>query len=344
MTPKKQTGMERAKSRPKRINRTKQFNRLTTEQFKKMMKQATEELGLNDKKAAPILDTTTPAPLKDINDIIDRVTVNLASSEIEASDIVEQFEELTHGRRFKKKDKLNILGWLLSPHSKKPMCLIDKRERVKKPRNIGLKKKGDIGILNRPMRELPDEQYLREIDSSKNRKRTKFDAFDKLHLDTKIEWARHATSIIGDQTGYRMSKLTNYPTMLFDSEQDAIQIAMKYACKMCGISTFRGNYAKPYWIIHRINKFNEAMTTKEFETFYKVSCDYLGITKKSIRTINSDDAIAKLIPTLKNMGLYEEYKEWYKKETAKTVKLRNANSIEHNCLKKATDLIRGKNV
>jgi len=328
-------------SRPKRIKRNQNSlknNRLTKRQFQSLMRQAAVELGINDDKTLPILNTTTDRQFKEITDMLDLILINLENQT--AVEVVDQFKEITKGRRFKKKDKLNILGWLLNPHAtKKPMCILDNKEKIKGSRKIGLKIKGDKGVLDRPFRVLPDPQFIKEISSGQ--KRTKFDAFDKLDEDTKIKWARYAQSVSGSDAFKLSSKFLqtapDFPSAIFNTESDAITVAMKYACKMCKISPFRGNFAQPYWISHRIEKFNETLTNEEFNAFYKVVCDYLGLSKKTLKILAEGEAINKIIPTLKNMKLYKEYQTWYKEEYEKF------NVVnESKCLRKAAELIMRK--
>jgi len=330
-------------SRPKRVMRSQNLlrnNRLTKRQFQSLMKKAAVELGINNDKALPILDTTTDRQFKEITDMLDLILVNLENQT--AIEVVDQFKEITKGRRLKKKDKLNVLGWLLNPHAtKKPMCILDNKEKIKGSRKIGLKTKGDKGVLDRPFRVLPDPQFVKEI--SFGQTRTKFDAFDKLDEDTKIKWARYAQSVSGVKLSansllHLCQTYPDFSSAIFNTESDAIIVAMKYACKMCQIPQFKGNFAKPYWISHRIDKFNETMTNEEFNTFYEIVGDYLGLSKKTLKILAEGEAISKIIPTLKNMKLYKEYQTWFKEEYEKF------NVVNENkCLKKAYELIMRKN-
>jgi len=281
--------------------------RLTNKQFKELMKKASIELGINDKKGLPILDVWSYKPVP-IRTQFERILVALSNSQ---SFVYDQYMELVKGRRFKLKDKLAIFGWLMYPHMvNKPFCLIPKKERCNDVRKIGLKKWGDVKI--RPVRVMLDEEYLREVAGKKRKKK---DVFDRMHVDKKIEWARHAKTVIGDDI-----VAENVQNLFYTEEMNIMIVAMKYACKMTGISYFRSVYAEPYWIVYRINKYHNQITNKEYDVFLKIAQDHLGTGDKKTEPIMSDGELHdKLGEILKSFGLTKSYNKWcVRRQTVKT--------------------------
>ena len=193
------------------------------------------------------------------------------------------------------------LNQLYSPKVSVPFCLIPKKERINQIRNeaVQLKKKGDLKI--RPFRVVPDNEYLKELDG----KRRRFDSFDKLTKDKKIQWARYANLVLGIKLAEKfcMSRLDK-----LDCEN--ITFSMKYACKMSGIPEFKGIFAGPLWVLYRIDKFSNAMTDKEHRTFFNMALDHLGIQKtKAIPVLDTQEAAKRLEPILKEFKLYGKYSD-----------------------------------
>jgi len=311
--------IDRLKNRGKNKNR-----RLSKKQFERLMKKASKELGINNEKTFPILDLDVNDKPKKLEECFENVLCSMSYSH---PSIYMEYKKLTKGKKIKLKDKFSILGWLMYPsHTSHPFCLLSKKERSKEIRKIGLKTKGDIKI--RPVRIMPDEHYLKEIGPDK---RTKRDAFDELDNDGKIEWARHAQVILGESGEY-----TTIGCMLLfpDVKEVAIVVfAMKYACKMCEVPVFKGIFAEPYWIIYRMKKFCEVMTSKEYNTFMELSQDFVGESKKKIKIVSVKEAITKLMSTLRGLGLLTKYKKWFSKN-------KNKINVNRLALQKISELIK----
>lgn len=198
------------------------------------------------------------------------------------------------------------LNQLYSPKVSVPFCLIPKKERINEVRNEAakLKKKGDVKI--RPFRIIPDKEYLKEREG----KRTRFDSFDKLSNDKKIQWARYANLVLGVKLAEKfcMSRLDK-----LDCEN--ITFSMKYACKMMSISEFKGIFAGPLWVLYRIDKFSSAMTDKEHKMFFNMALNHLGIQKtKAIPVLDTQEAAKRLEPILREFKLYGKYSDRVKQE------------------------------
>ena len=322
-------------NRPKRIKRQ-MYNKLTKREFNSLMKKASVELGINDNNL-PVLDLYPEPPivLPKTSSMLDIILTTLENKNVPGiQKALNRYEKIIQKRRFNNKDKIHILGWLLMPETtKKPMCLIDKKEKIKECRKIGLKTKGDISSFDRPFRMVFDDQFLKEISVAKNR--TKFDAFDKLDAHTKIKWSGYAKKVMGENVNELFKKL-KVNSGLFDSE--SFTVAMEYACKMCNIPKFKGIFAKPYWIHYRMSKFEQFLDMplgdlgdKEFSVFFEIACKHLGINNKTIKIMKQGEAIKAVIPTLKNMKLYKEYQKWYDTGSAPKTQLQ--------CLRKAWQLI-----
>lgn len=284
------------------LNKNRKNRRLTNKQFKELMRMASIELGINDKKGFGILDLdkSEPIPLKKQ---FERILLALSFSQ---SFVYNRYMELTKGKRPKLKDKLAILGWLMYPTIvTKPFCLIPEKDRSKKVRQIGLRPWGDVKI--RPIRVVPGEEYIREVTG---KKRHKTDAYDRLPLDKKIEWARHAKRIIGDGESLDLIK-TTVQTLFYKEDMNILLVAMRYGCKMTGISYFRSVYAEPYWIGYRINKYCNNMTSKEYSVFLQMAQDFLGTSNKKTEPILSlDELHKKLKEILRSFGLEKKYNQW----------------------------------
>jgi len=304
------------KRRVKRENR-----RLTDEQFQSLMKIVSEELGINDDKGLEILDLHKQEEMTP-KQHIESLLMNM---EMRAPREYQQYKDMTKGKKLIYSDKLWLISWLLGVSKSKPMRFIPKKDRVNKVRNkeIGLKKIGDIKI--RPIRVLPDEEYIREVTG---KERTTFDAFDKMDNDKKIIWARYAKSILGNTIGVRKV------AVLFSNEEtDIMQVAMKYACKMTGISCFQGRYKEPFWIVHRANKYCDDLTNVEYETFLSLAQKHIeSRCKKTSKILSDSEFLEKLNSTLSNIGLSElsdKYKEWHNKRNkgADSVRSETVKSI-----------------
>ena len=125
---------------------------------------------------------------------------------------------------------------------------------------------------------------------------------------------RRCRSMLGDEDKAIADSCEVLKTRkLFNTnEMDLIQVSMKYACKMVGMSSFRGNYARPYWIVYRINKYASETTSKEYEIFLKVVEDHMGWgkNKKTIPILSEKEFHQKLMDIVKHLGLQKEYKKW----------------------------------
>lgn len=64
-------------------------------------------------------------------------------------------------------------------------------------------------------------------------------------------------------------------------------------------------------MIETVNKYCESMKSKESDTFMKLVMDHMGTRESSsdLSILDRGQAIRKMIPTLKSMGLYGEYIE-----------------------------------
>jgi len=285
----------------KRLGKTKN-NRLTDPQFKSLMKKAYEELGINDREGYPILDLDT------VQEISQKECIDILLNNMENSDPrkYSQYKEMTNGKRVTYRDKLSLIAWIIGVSKNKPMRFLDKKDKVNEVRNkkIGLKKGGDIKI--RPIRVIPDEEYIREVTG---KKRTKFDSFDKMDKDKKIIWARYANSILGE--GVDVKKVA---VLFCQVDADIVKVAMEYACKMTGISFFQGRYKEPFWIVHRANKYNKELTSTEHEVFLDLAQKHIESRIKSpSKILNTDELYNKLTSILSNLGIDEKYKEWHQK-------------------------------
>ena len=132
------------------------------------------------------------------------------------------------------------------------------------------------------------------------------DAFDKMDLDKKIEWARYASITLGavellDKSVYKIVNEFGSANIIF---------AMKYACKMSNIPEFRGIFTSPYWILSRVYRHYDRLTSREYNTFVDMAYKHLGIRDvKTLPILNSKQVLERLMPTLKNMKLEERFEK-----------------------------------
>ena len=280
----------------------KKGRKLSKKQFNALMKKAGVVLGINDdKETLPVLDVNSYTKYT----IDERVELVLSTLDYASrQEIRKEYNKVIKSKKIRKnKDKLAVLSHLyLRPQSNIPMCLLDKKYKINKVRKI-LKPKGDIKQYM--PRIVPDKTYMNEICG---KPKTKFDAFDKLDNDKKIEWARYANLVLNitDTENITRINLKHIDTIGLNT----IMFAMSYACKMSKISEFSGIFNSPHWILYRVHKFYNSITNKEYNVFYDMALDYLGINnKKTIPAINEKEAVVKLIPTLKKMKLYGRYQK-----------------------------------
>lgn len=286
--------------------------RLTKKQFSSLSKKIID-IGINEDKHE-IIDLNIPTKYSN-EDIIKLCLEELVSNGV--SDAKEQYKSLTKNKKLKYADKLSIVSYILKRKFEKkyivgesgdkvkknietPFCLIPKNQRVDGIRNecLGLKKKGDI--FNPPFRILPNDEYIKECQG----KRTKFDAFDKLDINDKIQWARYATLALDINVSDKLCV-----SKLKEKDCERIVFAMKYSCKMMNIPEFKGSFMHPLWILYRIDKFYREMTEKESKVFFDMTFELLGINNKTIPIIDAKAAIKKVEPMLKEFNLYEQFKE-----------------------------------
>jgi len=309
--------------------KSKKNRRMTDKQFKNLMKRASEELGINNRKGLSILNlydsSSNPKTTDDI------VALAIASLWRKHPSICNDYNELTKGKKFPNKDKLAILSYLVGNREVKPMCLRSESEKINKVRKI-LKPWGDI--KERPFRILPDDEYFLEV---QGKKRTKLDSFDRLDLDRKIVWARYANLILnmGDRNSIGETNLRQVRIRVrnaFDSESAIF--AMRYACKMAKIPEFKGNFSNPYWILLRVYKFHDNMTNKEYGVYYKMALEHLNLLdhKKTLPIIGSDEAVRRLVPIMKKAGIYKQY---INQSTKKHTTYSNLQLVSHLLLQKA---------
>jgi len=281
--------------------------RLTNKQYKSLMSKVADGLGINNNSYS-LLDLHKAGRPLTTAQLMEQILFTLSHSQW---DIYSIYQNIVKSKRIKVKDRLGLVAWLLYPNEvAKPMCLIPAKDKAKELRNdiIGLKKWGDVKIT--PVRVIPDDEYIREV---KGKTRKKTDVFDRMPLDKKIEWARHAKKILGKETKEIFSATGHLKTQtLFNTnEMDLIHVAMKYACKMTGMRPFRGMYAEGYWVVYRINKYCEETTGKEFETFLAIAQEHMGWDrKKTIPLLSTKEFQEKLRGMLKHLGLEPEYKKW----------------------------------
>ena len=298
------------------LKNRKNGRRLSDKQFKNLMKKASVELGINDAKGLDIMNLLG-VQYHTNDDLIDLI-MNTSSRGNLRSNLLNEYKKTIRSKSFDFGDKLSILQYLIKkeskPNTEKPMCLLSKNEKTDTVRKT-IKPWGDIKV--RPFRIIPDEEYLLELSG---KKRTKFDYFDKLDTDNKIEWARYASLILnmgGNVSNPHSLPYGKLPTTeltakfqnAFDCE--AIVFAMKYACKMSKLPEFKGIFRSPYWIYHRVEKFSDIMTNKEYNVFYKMALEFLNLNdnRRSIPILDDKQAIEKILPFLKSAKLYKKYCE-----------------------------------
>ena len=317
----KEIKMAHEKCNP-RLKNPKNNRRLNSRQYKSLMNKI-KEIGINNDKHEIIDLDTYKAP--SIPELID-LSLNVLTYH-GRDDVRQKYNKIVKGKKFTDANKLSILSYLFNsmvgvlkkvdrnigvwtreisklvvdPNEKIPFCLLPEKMKTKEARNrkIGLKTKGDIKV--RPLRFMPDEEYLKEM----QHKRTKFDSFDKISDDKKILWSRYVEMVLGSENiekGYNEWKT---------DDPETISFAMKYACKMVGIKEFSGNFCRPYWILYRANKFKGQKTKKEQEIFDRITMKSIGVksNEKTIPIIDSTYAIKLVVPVLKEMGVYEEYQK-----------------------------------
>lgn len=293
----------------------KSYRRMSNKQFKALMKKAVIELGINDDKGIEVIDID--APSKHTNEDLIDLILQSATYTNGKTNIREEYKKAIRGHKLNWVDKHSILHYLLTDKtSPKPWCLLSKKEKTNEVRKV-VKPRGDI--KERPFRLIPDDEYVNEI---LQKKRIKMDYFDKSDLDSKIEWARYSNLVLNISSSvFTHIRITN------KSDADIAMFAMKYACKMTKTPEFKGNFADPYWVILRTHKYCNHMTNREYDIFYKMAIDFLGIGqgKKTIPVIDASEAIEKLIPTLKANKTYKKYEN--KTKTDKSYNLRRIKSL-----------------
>ena len=238
-----------------------------------------------------------PEPELEINQLIEQILSGLG----ERSLIRYEYEKAIKEKNIRKhKDKLAVLSYLFSNKSIIPMCLLSRKQKTNAVRKI-VKTKGDVKV--HPERIIPDKEFLRMMG---NKERSKLDAFDKMDLDKKIEWARYASITLGavellDKSVYRIVNEFGSTNITF---------AMKYACKMSNIPEFKGIFNNPYWILSRVYRHYDRLTSREYNTFVEMAYKHLGIRDvKTLPILNSKQALERLMPTLKNMKLEERFEK-----------------------------------
>lgn len=313
--------------------RTNKSNRrLTKRQYLSLMKKAAKELGINNDKTYPILDLDAPENFNSIEvkedpasteQIINKIIDSFGRLGLSA--LIKRYEEIVRKGRLTLADKLNVLSYLYYGAKGRniPMVLIPQKDRIKSARQV-CKKWGDIKVHAK--RYMPDEEFIRETNREK---RTKKDNFDRLSEDRKVEWARHANTIIGFGGNSRHDNFMNGVEFKIRTEEDVSMatFAMKYACKMSKIPEFKDIFASPFWILYRISKYFNTLTSEEFNIWSNIAFDELGINRKAyLSIINGKEALNKIEPTLKGMKLYNDFKKACSDGTRKN-KIRIANEL-----------------
>ena len=330
----------------KDLKSTKKNRRLTTRQYKSLMKKATKELGLIDSKddiGVMDLNCSDENDYERYGRTIGKILYCLSCGN--KQDVVDEFEKIVKQKRITRfADKLNIINYLLNkpylnanpantdsgklirrghlPYitAKIPMCLLSKKEKTNIVRRELSSKRhgaysGTLSETGRILKKWGDikERPFRVIPDNEyfleisGKNRTKLDAFDKMSKDKKIQWARYANLITKiGSDDIEQIKLYNKS----ESDRDVVLFAMKYACKIMGIREFSGGFKNLYWILYRIIKYHREMTTKESGIWIKMSTNYaqkINGPNKTIPILNKNQAVSKLIPTLKKYRLYGKF-------------------------------------
>jgi hypothetical protein len=288
--------------------------RLSDSKFRRLMAQASTKLSLKDNEDdLPILDLYGSTH-ESMDELIQLCINGLV---YERPSILNEYSQMIRGRRLESKDKLAILTYLRSKREgRKPFCLLSENEKTNEFRKV-VKPSGDI--KSRPFRIIPDDEYFLEVHGEK---RTKFDKFDRMSLDEKIEWARYANLIlnigeknnIGQSFRLRVQNAFDYESVIF---------AMKYACKMSKIPEFKGDFANTYWILLRVYKFHNNMTNKEYSVYYRMALEHLNLLekRKTLSVISPSEAVERLIPMMKRSGVYKKYMSCKKEDAHVNLKL-----------------------
>jgi hypothetical protein len=278
--------------------------RMSDTQFRKMMKLASVELGINDNKGLPVLDLVK-SEVRTNKEIIEAVLQNIAPFDVRCTkkDIRDEYLRLIRGRKLSFADQLGILFYLAvgKRPAYKPMCLLSKEEKQDRVRKGIIKPRGDI--KERPVRFVPDETLIAEI---QGKPRSQKDAFDKLGDNKKVEWARYANLVLKTN----ISDVYFKTRIQSQADAEVALFAMKYACKMSKIPEFKGVFRNPWWILYRVFDCNN-MTQREFSVYNTMLMDHLGLLKerRTIPIISSQEAIKRLLPEIKRENLYKQYKE-----------------------------------
>lgn len=328
------------------LRSNKKNRRLSDKKHKSLMKKAIVELGLDDKGDIGVIDLDNFGKdyFKDKSSL-ERI---LETLRLDNPNIVDEFEDIVRRKKIKRwGDKVAVITYLLAKPAlnartpggdwaranfKMPMCLIQEKDKIKDVRNNALlphykspdnvnerrlNKWGDI--KEHPFRVIPNDEYFLEI-NGKSRK--KLDAFDKMSMDKKIQWARYAnliTKIGSNNIEYIKFNLKS------EADQEVAWFAMKYACKIMDVPEFKGEFKNPYWILYRIIRYHAVMTSKESGLYCKMSIKYANAyanaynPSRTIPILNRDQAFSRLIPTLKKHGLYKKFLEESKREDQKLI-------------------------
>jgi len=311
------------------------------------MKKVSVELGINDNKGLPILGgmlgdlkRNTKIPEKKIKfykNCLNQVLAFLSQSSYH-SGITESYNNILQSKQFKTTDKIKILSWLFYPSTAKPLCLYLKEERRKMrkvKRNISIKRKSNE---KPPIRFELDDEFIKEI---QGKKRKRYDIFDKLDENTKIIWARYVIQILGDTEYCFRNVVRQLSVDKRIDESVLITFAMKYACKLCGISYFKGRFLEPYWILYRAKQFCELYTQQENDVFIELNTN-VKCASKSSEIINVDESIKKVIPVLKDIGLYDKYLQ-KNKELRKLFKYSSEEDLKRRSFQSIISLIQEEN-
>jgi len=206
------------------------------------------------------------------------------------------------GLRCSVEERLKIAGYIYF-NKTKPMSLLDDHEITDEVREIGIRKWGDIKV--HPKRNLVTKQTLKEWGERINPVPAETidndDSFMGLCLDDRIRWAHLFMSCYHGHMADR------------DEEEISLLKAMDDVCSKFKIKPFDAEWRDPDFIRFVVEEYQGRMLSPDIMA--SVASVEESIKPSDLpedvatRPVEGDGAILKkMIPTLKSLGRYEDYK------------------------------------
>jgi len=277
--------------------------KLTGNQFKSLMKKVQVELGIND-NSYEVIDLNSKVEQEEgMTDILLAELILIKGEET----CKKCLKDLAKNKKITNETRYQIIGYHMGLLKKIPLVLIPKNIRSNKViRSFKYK-------YHQNTHKVTSAKYFDDnLILAMQGKQRKWDNFDKLNVNTQIQWARDAYDMLGDLY-IPVQDIFNDRKQYGEVESKIIMDVMKEACKINKIKPFSGNFATPCWVCHRIGILKNRPKIEELERISKLKNKAIDIILKSsydktIPVLNDKQAIRKVIPTLKKLNLYKDFK------------------------------------